>query len=78
MLDEVLRPSAHKLDESESCTDKDTMTRSRVQRLLEDMNGIKRAIRADSSNSRAHAEQLLLTHGHSVGQLPSQKFSFGQ
>ena len=56
MLDEVLRPSAQKYDETESGVDKDTMTRSRVQRLFEDMNGIKKAIRADSSNSRAHAE----------------------
>ena len=49
-------PEVYELNEE---TDQDIKARTRVQRLMEDMDGLKRAIRTDSSNSRAQAEQLL-------------------
>ena len=49
-------PQVEELNEE---ADYDIKAHNRMQRLMEDMDGLKRAIRADSSNSRAQAEKVI-------------------
>ena len=78
-VEEVLRrtlPEEPELVDGD--TDKDSRSRTRVQRLMEDMDDLKRAIRADSSNSRAQAEQVLLSRSGVVDKFTFAKESQGK